>query len=199
MEAALHFLAPEMLASQASGQEFDRIANRARDNAPQGVYPCAGDDEWCAVAVDTDAQWAALRALLGEPAWAQDAALDSAEGRLAAHDHIDAKLAAWTREREPRAAMAELLDAGVPAGHVQRSSDLLVDPQLAHRGFHRSFEHGEMGLIPYAGHQYRITGYDHGPRHAAPLIGGETFEILTEDLGFDPERVAEWIGAGVLE
>ena len=34
--------------------------------APQGVYPCAGDDEWVAVAVASDEQWRSLRALLGE-------------------------------------------------------------------------------------------------------------------------------------
>ena len=199
MEAALHFLAPEMLASQACGTVHDRIGNRARDAAPNGVYPCAGDDEWCAIAVDDESQWASLRALLGDPGWAADPALGSVEGRLAAHDRIDQALSDWTRERAPRDAMAALLSAGVPAGHVQRSSDLLEDPQLAHRGFHRVLQHGEMGAIPYAGHQYRISGYDNGPRHAAPLIGGETFEILTEDLGCDPEQVADWVASGVLE
>ena len=198
MEAALHFLAPEMLASQACGVVYDRIGNRSRDAAPNGVYPCAGEDEWCAVAVESDAQWRALRTLLGDH-WAQDAALDTSAGRLAAHDAIDAGLSAWTRERAPRDVMKALLAAGVPAGHVQRSSDLLKDPQLFHRGFHRVFEHGEMGEVPYAGHQYRISGYDNGPRHASPLIGGDTFEFLTGDLGFSPEQVGEWMSAGLLE
>ena len=199
MEAALHFLAPEMLHSQACGAVYDRVANRSRDAAPQGVYPCAGDDEWCAIAVENDEQWQALRQLLGSPVWSQSASLDTVDGRLAAQDAIDEGLAGWTRDREPRDVMKTLLAAGIPAGHVQRSSDLLKDPQLAHRGFHRIFEHGEMGAIPYAGHQYRISGYDNGPRHASPLIGADTFEFLTEDLGFEPDRVGEWMAAGLLE
>jgi crotonobetainyl-CoA:carnitine CoA-transferase CaiB-like acyl-CoA transferase len=198
MEAALHFLAPEILTHQATGEIFDRNANRARDAAPQGVYPCAGEDEWCAIAVENDAQWEALRGALGDPDWARRNDFSTVGERLASHDALDAGLASWTRERDPRDVMKILLDAGVPAGHVQRSRDLLVDPQLAHRRFHRVHEHAEMGPVPYAGHQFRVSGYDSGPRHAAPLIGGESFEILSEDLGIDPELVADLMASGAI-
>ena len=198
MEAALQFLAPEILARQATGEVFTRRANRLQDAAPQGVYPCAGVDEWCAIAVDDDAQWAALRGVLGNPAWARDPALDGLAGRLAAHDRIDDGIAEWTRNLAPRAAMEQLLGAGVPAGHVQRSSDLAVDPQLRHRGFHRTFDHAEMGPIPYSGHQFRIRGYDNGPRGPAPLLGGDSFEVLTAVLGFDDQTVAGLMGEGAI-
>lgn len=198
MEAALHFLAPELLAHQATAQRFARNGNRARHAAPQGVYPCAGDDEWLAIAVDSDAQWRALRRVLGDPDWAADPALETVAGRLAAHDALDAGLAAWTRSRDPREAMETLLAAGVPAGHVQRSSDLLRDPQYLHRRFHRWHEHPEMGRVPCSGHQFRIDGYDNGPRSAAPLIGGESFEVLSEALGFTPEQVAELMASGAI-
>ena len=38
--------------------------------APWGIYPCAGDDEWCVITVRDDEQWLALRRVLGEPEWA---------------------------------------------------------------------------------------------------------------------------------
>ena len=60
-------------------------------------------------------------------------------------------------------------------------------------------EHDEVGTIPYAGHSYRIEGYDHGPRRAAPTLGQHTFEILTEELGFDVDEVAEIAATGCLE
>ena len=198
MEAALHFLAPEIIARQTTDQRFSRNGNRSRDAAPQGTYPCAGQDEWCAIAIESDAQWQALRRELGEPAWAQDAALDSVAGRLAAHDAIDAELAEWTRDQKPRELMQRLGAAGVPAGHVQRSHDLLEDPQYLHRGFHRYYDHPEMGRIPHSGHSFRISGYENGPRGAAPLLGGETFEILAEELAMEPEQIADLMGAGTL-
>ena len=37
--------------------------------APWGVYPCAGDDEWCVITVRDDEQWLALRRAIGDPEW----------------------------------------------------------------------------------------------------------------------------------
>ena len=198
MEAALQLLAPEIVARQATGAEFSRQGNRSRDAAPQGVYPCAGDDQWCAVAVETDAQWKALRRVLGEPEWAQGEELETLGGRQAHHDELDDHLAAWTRKRSSEVVMQTLTESGVPAGRVQRSRDLLVDPQLKHRGFHRILEHPEMGAVPYSGHQFRIRGYDSGPRGPAPLLGGDSFEVLTETLGLDDDAAALLIAAGAV-
>jgi crotonobetainyl-CoA:carnitine CoA-transferase CaiB-like acyl-CoA transferase len=198
MEAALHFLAPEMLARQTSDVVFTRNGNRSLDAAPQGAYPCAGHDEWCAIAVEDDAQWRALRNALGDPEWMRAAPLETASGRLAAQDALDAGLSAWTRERKPQDVMHQLTAAGVPAGRVQRSRDLLEDPQYRHRGFHPELDHPEMGRVPYSGHQFRVSGYDNGPRFAAPLLGGDSFEILETDLGMTAEEIADLMAAGTL-
>ena len=44
--------------------------NVGRHAAPWGVYPCAGDDEWCVVTVRDDDDWRRLRGALGDPEWA---------------------------------------------------------------------------------------------------------------------------------
>jgi benzylsuccinate CoA-transferase BbsF subunit len=87
---------------------------------------------------------------------------------------------------------------GVPSGVAQRSSDLLEDPQLAHRRLFRYLEHGEMGNVPYAGHQFRILGYDSGPRSAAPLLGEHNDYVLREILGMDDEEIAEAVISGAI-
>ena len=81
---------------------------------------------------------------------------------------------------------------------MQRSSDLLADPQYAHRHFYRYYEHMEMGRVPYAGHQYRISNYDNGPRSPAPMLGQHSFEVLSEFLGFSDEEVAEAFASGAI-
>ncbi|HEY7294260.1 MAG TPA: CoA transferase, partial [Dehalococcoidia bacterium] len=198
MEAALHFLAPQLLEYQVSGALPGRMGNESPDAAPHGVYPCQGEDQWCAIAVETDEQWRALRSVLGEPAWMAEPALDGVAGRLAARETIDRELAAWTRERDRYAVMHELQRAGVPAGAVQRSSDLLNDPQLAHRRYFRPLEHPEMGMVPYEGHQFRIRGYDSGPRRPAPCLGEHTVEVLRDLLGMTDEEIAEVAASGAL-
>ena len=189
LEASLHFLGPELLDLQINGRTATRLGNRSSHAAPQGCYPCAGDDQWVAVGVDTDGQWQRLCAAIGQGELAQDPGLASLEGRQGAHDRIDNAIAAWTRERTPQSAMTTLVEAGVPAGVVQRSRDLLKDEQYEHRGFYHYMDHPEMGQIPYAGHQYRISGYDNGPRGPAPLLGQHSFEVLTDMLGLSDDAV----------
>jgi len=196
MESALHFLSPELLEVQVSGTSPRRAANLDPVHVPHDAYPCAGVDQWCAVAVETDEQWRALRHVMGEPSWAMDPQLDTAAGRRARRDLIDRELGTYTAAFEPHALMTTLQAAGVPAGAVQRSSDHLLDPQLTHRSFFRRLEHPEMGEVPYEGHPYRIHGYDNGPRFPSPCLGEHTYQVLTDMLGLDDDEVAEALASG---
>lgn len=198
LECGLQFLAPELADYGESGTVATRMGNRDPEMAPQGVYPCAGEDRWCAITIATDEHWAALVKLMGAPQWALARELSTVEGRLAAHDAIDDEIAAWTVDQEPATLERQLLDAGIAAGMVQRSSDLLADPQYGHRGFHKWLEHPRMGTVPYSGHQYKIAGYDHGPRFAAPMIGQHTYDVLSGELGLTDDEIAEAAAAGAL-
>ena len=134
--------------------------------------------------------------MLSEPGWAEDPELATVEGRRSNESMINDRLTQFTEQYEPRALMDLLQARGVPAGMVQRSSDHLQDPQLAHRDFFRRMQHPEMGEVPYEGHQYQITGYSNGPRMAAPCLGEHTYEVLTEVLGLDVDKVTEILVSG---
>lgn len=198
LECGLQFLAPELADYGESGTVATRMGNRDPEVAPQGVYPCEGEDRWCAITIADDEQWAALVKFMDAPQWALAPELSTVEGRLAAHDAIDDEIAAWTADQDAATLERQLLDAGIAAGMVQRSSDLLADPQYAHRGFHRWLEHPRMGTVPYSGHQYKIAGYDHGPRFAAPMIGQHTYDVLSGELGLSDDEIAAAAAAGAL-
>jgi benzylsuccinate CoA-transferase BbsF subunit len=198
MESSLYFLAPELLDYQSSGRVPRRAGNDAPGAAPHDAYPCAGTDQWCAIAIETDAQWRALRRALGEPAWAMALELETAAGRVARRALIDRELAGFTAAHDAQALMHLLQAAGVPAGVVQRSSDLLGDPQLGHRRFFRHLAHPEMGEVPYEGHQFRIHGYDNGPLAPAPCLGEHSVQVLQEVLGFSDDDLARVAASGAL-
>ena len=109
LETLLAFAGEALLATSASGVAPARHGNRSPDHAPQGVYPCAGDDAWVAVTVQGDAEWAALVELARRSArWTASPAPTWRPGS-AAHDAIDDAVAAWTptpvgRRRRRRAA-----------------------------------------------------------------------------------------------
>ncbi|MBE0610578.1 MAG: CoA transferase [Dehalococcoidia bacterium] len=196
MESSLYFLAPEILDHQISGRVPRRMGNEDPAMAPHGAYPAAGEDEWIAIAVEDDAQWLVLASLVGEAAWAADPAYATAAGRLANRAAIDARLASWTAGQDMHEAMARLQAAGIPAGAVQRSSDHLRDPQLAHRRFFHPLEHPEMGTVPYEGHQFLVSGYESGPRSAAPCLGEHSMEVLLDVLRLSEDDVAR-LAAGL--
>jgi crotonobetainyl-CoA:carnitine CoA-transferase CaiB-like acyl-CoA transferase len=198
LEAGLQFLAPELLDYQANSRLAARLGNRGCDAVPQGVYPCKGEDQWCAVAVESEAQWSSLCRVLRAQDWLADAALASPAGRAARHDELDLRIARWTCMRSPREAMEILQASGVPAGAVQRSHELVHDPQYLHRGFHHPLEHPEMGLVPYTGHQWRIRGYASGPRWAAPTLGQHSFQVLTEIAGLSADEISELVACGAV-
>jgi len=198
LEMAVQFLAPQIMDFNVSGRVVSRNGNRSDTMAPHGAFPCSGDDQWCAIAVESDKQWDALRGVLGDPVWGRDDRFRTAEGRLRYQDEIDRHLGQWTSGRSAQEVMHLLQSVGVPAGVVQRSSDLLRDPQLAHRNFFRYMDHPEMGNIPYSGHQFRIRGYESGPRSPAPLLGQHNELVLREILGMTDDEVTEVVAAGAI-
>ena len=62
-ETAVDYIEEYVLQEQLTG-EVPRYGNRDPRFAPQGVYRCAGDDNWLALSVRNDAEWRALCELL---------------------------------------------------------------------------------------------------------------------------------------
>ncbi|MEP6871117.1 MAG: CoA transferase [Anaerolineaceae bacterium] len=198
MESGLYFLAPELMETQLTGRMPRRAGTDSLFFAPHNAYPCDGEDQWVAIAVETDAQWIALRGALGNPGWATDGRFDHAEGRIEHHDEIDGHIGEFTFYQDRYAVMELLQRAGVPAGVVQRSSDLINDPQMAHRRFYHPMTHPEMGEVPYEGHMFNIRGYESGPRFPAPCLGEHTVEVLMEVLGLSDDDLAEAMASGAV-
>ncbi len=136
-----------------------RRGNRTPEAAPQGIYPCAGDDQWLAISVRDDDQWAKLVGLLGHPPELQRPELADRPGRASAHDEIDAAIAGWTAGRTKEELFHLLQNEGVVAGPVLDEADAASDPHLPRAGFlplpgaplgRRPFP--PWGQLPSAGH-----------------------------------------------
>ena len=68
VEAALGAAAMATITHQLTGEAPRRLGNRsATGSVPRGVYPCAGSDQWVALEVEDDHQWAQLCAVVGSP------------------------------------------------------------------------------------------------------------------------------------
>jgi crotonobetainyl-CoA:carnitine CoA-transferase CaiB-like acyl-CoA transferase len=173
--------------------------NRSERGAPFGVYPCAGEQQWCVIAVRDDADWRNLVAALGSPAWAADPALASAPARFAAHDAIDAQLSAWTRERNKNEVAATLQQHGVPCGPVFTGTDQLEDPHFLARNYPRWIEQQDAGKMAFEGPAFRASGTADIFLTQAPRLGEHTREICRDLLKLDDATIDRLIADGALE
>lgn len=179
----------------------ERIGNRHPWQAPQGCYPCAGDDQWCAVSVRDDDDWAALCGVIGQPQLAGDPRFATTAGRRAHHDELDGLIAGWTRARTKFEVMERLQAAGVPAGAVFDARDVNLDPHLRARGFLETVTfppERRMGKRVIIGRPWRLDKTPLAVRGPAPALGAHNRDVLQGLLGYTDARVAELERAGVI-
>lgn len=198
IETGVYSLSEMVVRCSASGESLARDGNRDANAAPHGVYPCAGDDAWIAIAVASDDEWLALVAAMGHPGWAREPRYATAAGRAAHPDDLDARIAAWTREFGAYLLMARLQDAGVPAGVVQHLDEVLRDPQLAHRHHFVPLDHAALGVLPYERSGFRLSASPGGFDDSGPLLGEDNDTVLGELLGLSPEEIDQLVADGVV-
>ena len=160
--------------------------NRHPSMAPHGIYPCAGEDRWIAIAVPTDGAFTALCEELGRPDLAEDPDYADVVSRHRNQRALDAIVAEWTAQHDHHALMLRLQAAGIPAAKLAHQEELFDDPQLLDRGFFEELTHPEAGTHPYAGPMAHFERYPLSPlRGPAPLLGQHNHEVLCGLLGLD--------------
>jgi crotonobetainyl-CoA:carnitine CoA-transferase CaiB-like acyl-CoA transferase len=183
-----------MQAAQESGTGALR-----QDTRVHAVYPCAGDDEWCAISIGCDADLHRVATVLGRPQLADDPRFATGESRAANRGELIAQLCEWTSARTPAQATEALQSAGVPAGPMNRPPDIPEDPQLRHRNVFRDMVHplidhplpAETGPAPF-------RHIPPAPQRPAPVLGEHTREICAKVLGMSAEETEHLINSGVL-
>jgi crotonobetainyl-CoA:carnitine CoA-transferase CaiB-like acyl-CoA transferase len=197
-EAAVHFLAPEAMAWLNGRTQTSARGNRDAAMAPHGVYRCAGEDRWVAIAVEDDAAWRALCGAMGQHALADDPALATLAGRRANEDALDARIDTWTRTLEADEVETRLQAAGVAAHAVLDTHQLWREPALVARGHFRRIAH------PLHGETWIESGrvlYSRTPAlepAAAPVYGGDHDRVLGELLGYERAKIEDLAAKGVL-
>ena len=198
VEAALNCAAELVIEHSAYGAELHRDGNRGPVAAPQGVYPCAGAEQWLALAVETDDQWSSLLAVLGSPAWAHDG-MATSSGRHAAHDDLDEHLRTAFVGRDRDELVELLASAGIPAAPVLPIAWLLEIEQLRDRGYVERVDHPVVGVREVQGIPFRYSSRP-GPwfERPAPTLGQHNDEVLGEVLGLTPADLDELAATGVI-
>jgi len=197
-EASTQCLAPLLLDFQVTGNIMRREGNRSPEAAPHGAFPCRGKDRWCVLSVFNEKEWNSLCKVMGIPGFAEDPRFATFEKRKENEDELERCIADWTRQFTPEKVMKRLQKAGVNAGVVQTSEDVLNDPQLKHRNHYLPLTHPEMGDYDYFCPGFRLEKVPIRPG-IAPCLGEHNKYICTQILGLSDEEFNDYITSGVLK
>ena len=172
--------------------------------APHNTYRCTGTDRvgqhwWVFIACETQAQFEALCALMGQPQLALDPKFATNEARVKNQDELDAIVGRWTRARRRYDVMRQCQNAGVIAAVIQSAEDRVeYDPQLQHREVFPIVQHPELGEVPYEGYPPKLSrtpAYVHG---RAPTLAEHNNYVFGELLGMSEAEIAGLKERGVI-
>ena len=204
-EATLQRAAEPLMDYLMNGRTAGPQGNRERGIAPHGAYPCAGEDEWIAIAARTDAEWDALlaaaredgaAAALADPRWQRGLT------RLKAQDELDAAVSEWTRTQGAAELAERLQAAGVPAARFCGPEHLLIEEDfttLCTAGIDLSAE----AATPIRGALYIGAPWKF-PRTPAAITapvanrGEHDDYVFNELLQIPPAELADLRDAGIL-
>jgi crotonobetainyl-CoA:carnitine CoA-transferase CaiB-like acyl-CoA transferase len=183
-----------ILLQQLSG-DVPRAANRSKDNAPQGVYPSAGEDNWIAISIESDEQWASLCKVM----WVNEELAPNwnlAE-RMARHDDIDRIICEWTRERTAWCSTRLLQSKNVAAAPVQTTDELLDDGHLRSIDWWHQLRHPDLGEHQYAGFPYQFSHSELVSNEPSARLGQHSRAILQSEFGLSDEDIQTLFDAGI--
>ncbi|MCA1647703.1 MAG: CoA transferase [Chloroflexi bacterium] len=187
-----------MLDYFANGTVTRDVGNHSPIYAPHGCYACQGADEWCVVAVTSDAEWQRLCTVIDRPDWLADARLAAGPGRVRHSANLDAGVQAWTRQRRAHDVEEVLQAAGVPAAAVRTRAEMDHDAHLRARGFITSIEHPVLGEREHVGLSINFSESAGRTAGHAPLLGQDNEYVFGELLGLTTREIDDLAAQGVL-
>ncbi len=196
-ETGLQLLAPQVADFTVTGRVAAPMGNRSPHCAPHGVFRCIGEDQWVAIVVANDEEWARMAELLeGEALTAEFATL---AGRKANEDRLESLIATWTRDRTAADVEALLQGLRIAAHKAIRTEDAVMDPQFLHRGHFVRLQRSDGTPSVVEASRFVLSETPARTVSVAPFIGQHTVTVLRDMLGYSAERIEALRAAGALQ
>jgi crotonobetainyl-CoA:carnitine CoA-transferase CaiB-like acyl-CoA transferase len=188
-DSVMHYSRGMFIRHAQTGKAAQR--QPAGGNAPHGIYPCrpGGPNDYVYLLTSraNPDHWPRLLKLIGREELIGDPRYDTAAARVEREAEVDEIIAGWTRQRTKQEAMAQISGAGVPAGAVFDSMELINEPSFAKRGILQTVQHGDWQMTMPTW-PVRFDGAP-PPINPAPLLGEHTGEVLGDWLGLGAAEV----------
>src|ERR1700731_4225722 len=202
-DAMVHYMRVPFSRTQLSGQaQLRGGSDRSQPGGlvPSALYPCKplGPNDYVYVFTSraNPEHWTRLLKAIGREDLVGDTRYDTNQARSACAPEVDEIIAAWTRQHTKEEAMRIIGAAGVPAGAVFDTLELMNDPSLAERGIMQTVEHPTTGTYKMPALPGRFDGVPPKVK-PSPLLGQHNAEVLGGWLGMAASEVEALRAEGI--
>ncbi|MBS0340570.1 MAG: CoA transferase [Proteobacteria bacterium] len=180
----------DALVQASAGQQPTRCGNADPAMAPHGIYATAEPDRWLTLAVRSDADWDALRRVLGQHV--TDPRFDTADGRRRHRQELDGVVSGWLSRCDADETASRLQQAGVCAHVSWNMQDIADDAHLRSRGALAEVSAPDIParLAVGAPARFSVSG-EVGIRRLTPALGQDEDYVYGELLGLSSAQRAE--------
>src|SRR5262245_53501910 len=194
-DAMLHYMRVPFSRTQLTGKAVVRDGtSRSTPGGltPSALYPCkpGGPNDYVYVFCSraNPEHWQRLLKVIGREELSGDARYDTQAARSQRGAEVDEIIAAWTRQHTKREAMKQFGAAGVPAGAVFDTLELLNEASFAERGIMQTIDHPSQGKVTNATWPGRLGGTP--PKlKPSPQLGQHVEDVLGAWLGLDARDI----------
>jgi len=203
-DAMIHYMRVPFSRTQLSGQaQLRGGSDRSQPGGlvPSALYPCkpGGPNDYLYVFTSraNPEHWTRLLKAIGRDDLVGDPRYDTNQARSQRAAEVDEIIAQWTRQHSKEEAMKIIGAAGVPAGAVFDTLELMNDPSLTQRGIMQVVQHPTTGALKMPAWTVRFDGAP--PRvKPSPMLGQHNAEVLGDWLGVGTAEVEALRAEGIV-
>jgi formyl-CoA transferase len=195
-DAMLHYMRVPFSRTQLSGRPVMRSGtSRSAPGGltPSALYPCkpGGPNDYVYVFCSraNPEHWQRLLKVIGREDLSGDARYDTQQARSERGAEVDALIADFTRQHSKEEAMKLFGAAGVPAGAVFDTLELMNDASFAERGIMQTIDHPTTGKVKMPTWPVRFDGAVSKVK-PSPQLGQHVEDVLGSWLGMSLKEIA---------
>lgn len=181
----------------ASGENPPRLGNEHPNIAPYQVFPTA--DGNIIIACGSEQQYQRFCKLLDRPDLIEDERFQTNERRLANRAELTAILNPLVAAQPTSYWLPKLEAETISCGPINTLKDTFADPQVQAREMEIKMVHpGTGGPVSLVGSPIKMSSTKVEYRHAPPLLGQHTNDVLKDILELDDAAIASLKESGAI-
>ena len=197
LDSSISLMGEHLLDFQMRGQNPTTTGNQHDSFAPQGVFPCLGEDEWVAISVTSDSEWLNLTKALGFSDLGEDIKYADSSLRKQNESELLSLIGEWTKTRDKFDITSTLQSSGIPCAPLMTNEDIYDDPHYQSRSLMEISDHPSTDIQLLPGVGWKMSKTTSEIRWHAPMLGQHNEFIFGELVGLSSDVIANLIDEGV--